>query len=149
MFFHVQEQLRNQIDVVDQERNRVKRLRKERDIHEASALGAKTKERNLEWELENEKAAREMEVGNLKDLLDHEVALKRNLEDVLRARNTEFEAVSRELQYSKDDRMAINRVNIENPISSYYFILPPIGCINHLVVTSRNSLIVGIVMSCL
>ena len=114
MFLYVQEQLRNQIGVVDQERNRVKRLRKERDIHEASALGARTRERNLERELEKEKATREMEVGNLKDLLEHEIALKRNLEEVLSSRNTEFETVSRELQYLKDDRktMAINKVKM-------------------------------------
>lgn len=117
--FYLQDQLRNQIDVVDQERNRVKRLRKERDIHEASALGARTKERNLERELEQDKAVREMEVGNLKDMLEHEIALKRNLEEVLSARNSEFETVSQELQYFKDDRkitMAINKVKISGPI---------------------------------
>lgn len=117
--FYFQDQLRNQIDVVDQERNRVKRLRKERDIHEASALGARTKERNLERELEQDKAVREMEVGNLKDMLEHEIALKRNLEEVLSARNSEFETVSQELQYFKDDRkitMAINKVKISGPI---------------------------------
>ena len=105
--FYYQEQLRNQIDVVDQERSRVKRLRKERDIHEASALGARTKERNLERELKKEQAAREMEVGNLKDMLEHETALKRNLEEVLSAKNSEFETVSQELQFLKDDRRAI------------------------------------------
>jgi HPt (histidine-containing phosphotransfer) domain-containing protein len=117
--FYFQDQLRNQIDVVDQERNRVKRLRKERDIHEASALGARTKERNLERELEQDKAVREMEVGNLKDMLEHEIALKRNLEEVLSARNSEFETVSQELQYFKDDRkitIAINKVKISGPI---------------------------------
>lgn len=96
--------MRNQIDVVDQERNRVKRLRRERDIHEASVLGARTKERNLERELEKEKAAREMEVGNLKDMLAHENALKRDLEEVLSARNSEFESVRQELQCLKNDR---------------------------------------------
>ena len=99
--------------MVDQERKRAKRLRKERDIHEASALGAQTKERNLERELEKEKAAREMEVGNLKDMLEHEVALRRNLEEVLNSRNFEFETVSQELQCLKNDRnmdIAINKV---------------------------------------
>lgn len=110
--FYYQEQLRNQIDVVDQERSRVKRLRKERDIHEASALGARTKERNLERELKKEQAAREMEVGNLKDMLEHETALKRNLEEVLSAKNSEFETVSQELQFLKDDRRAIRVKNI-------------------------------------
>ena len=110
--FYYQEQLRNQIDVVDQERSRVKRLRKERDIHEASALGARTKERNLERELKKEQAAREMEVGNLKDMLEHETALKRNLEEVLRAKNSEFETVSQELQFLKDDRRTIKVKNI-------------------------------------
>lgn len=110
--FYYQEQLRNQIDVVDQERSRVKRLRKERDIHEASALGARTKERNLERELKKEQAARGMEVGNLKDMLEHETALKRNLEEVLSAKNSEFETVSQELQFLKDDRRAIRVKNI-------------------------------------
>lgn len=67
-------------------------------------MGARTKERNLERDLEKEKAAREMEVGNLKDLLEHECALKRNLEEILSARNSELEILSQELQCLKDDR---------------------------------------------
>ena len=82
----------------------MKRLRKERDIHEASVLGARTNERNLEKELEKEKAAREIEVRNLEDKLEHEIALNRNLEDVLSTRNSEFETVCQELRYLKDDR---------------------------------------------
>lgn len=88
-------------------------MRKERDIHEASAYGARTKERNLERELEKEKAAREMEVENLKDMLEHEISLKKNLEDVLNSRNLDFKTVSQELQYLKDERnltTAINKV---------------------------------------
>ncbi|XP_046846302.1 A-kinase anchor protein 9-like [Xenia sp. Carnegie-2017] len=100
----VQEQLQNQVEVVDQERNRVKRLRKERDIHEASALGARTKERSLELELEKEKAAREMEVNTVKDMLDNEIALKRNLEELLNSRTVELSRLSEELRYLKEDR---------------------------------------------
>ena len=70
-------------------------------------MGARTKERNLERELKKEQAARQMEVGNLKDMLEHEIALKRNLEEVLSARNSQFETVSQELQFLKDDQRSI------------------------------------------
>ena len=70
-------------------------------------MGARTKERNLERELKKEQAARQMEVGNLKDMLEHEIGLKRNLEEVLSARNSQFETVSQELQFLKDDQRSI------------------------------------------
>lgn len=82
----------------------MKRLRKERDIHEASALGARTKERSLELELEKEKAAREMEVNTVKDMLENEIALKRNLEELLNSRTVELSRLSEELRYLKEDR---------------------------------------------
>lgn len=94
--------MQNQIEVVDQERIRAKRLRKERDIHEATAMGARDKERKLETELQRERTAREREIATLKDVLEREVAQKRNLQETINKRNTEFDVLYEELQRLKD-----------------------------------------------
>lgn len=96
--------MQNQIEVVDEERSRAKRLRKERDIHEATALGARSKERKLLKEMERERNSREREIETLKDALEKEILVKKNLEETMQQRNTEFEVLCKELQRLKDDR---------------------------------------------
>ena len=90
--------------MVDQERTRAKRLRKERDLHEATALGARNKENELERELEIEKAAHKLEVKNLKDVIERKISEKEELEETINHRNAEFEVLCKELQRMKDDK---------------------------------------------